>query len=101
MALVLVLGGCQSVKPKTKENLNLSALTTVTTGLTHQSTTQDQVKKLAAQLKDNPRLTSTLREIKDALSARHTVKYCPENGERFSADMVYCPDGKVKLEWVE
>jgi hypothetical protein len=42
-----------------------------------------------------------VRSINSALNPEHTVKYCPENGERFSADMTYCPDGKVKLEWVE
>jgi len=49
----------------------------------------------------DPQAQSALRSIKTALSPEHTVKYCPEDGERFSADMIWCPDHKVKLEWVE
>ena len=31
----------------------------------------------------------------------HPVKYCPEDGTRLSAEMIWCPDQKVKLEWVD
>ncbi len=44
---------------------------------------------------------TTMKQGLTALSQQHTVKYCPEDGERFSADMIWCPDHKVKLEWVE
>ena len=49
----------------------------------------------------DPQAQSALRSINTALSAQHKVKYCPENGERFSPDMIWCPDHKVKLEWVQ
>lgn len=49
----------------------------------------------------DPQAQSALRSINTALSPWHRVKYCPEDGERFSADMIWCPDHKVKLEWVE
>jgi len=49
----------------------------------------------------DPQAQSALRSINTALSVQHTVKYCPEDGERFSADMIWCPDHKVKLKWVE
>jgi len=72
LTLIICLCGCQTAphNPKPTRAETISALTTVTQGLT-------------------------------GLSAQHTVKYCPEDGERFSADMIWCPDHKVKLEWVE
>ena len=73
----------------------------MTQGLTNQPVTQAQLKNLAVQVQKDPEARSAVRSINTALSPQHTVKYCPENGERFSADMTYCPDGKVKLEWVE
>lgn len=73
----------------------------MTQGLTNQPITEQQLQNLAVQVKNNPQAQSAVRSINSALSAEHTVKYCPENGERFSPDMTYCPDGKVKLEWVE
>lgn len=73
----------------------------MTQGLTNKPITEDQLKHLAQQVSKDPQAQSAIRSINTALSPVHTVKYCPEDGERFSADMDWCPDHKVKLEWVE
>jgi hypothetical protein len=106
MALLLVAGGisgCQTAPhtPKPARTETISALTTMTQGLTNQPITQEQLKNLSFQVANDPQAQSAIRSINAALSPQHTVKYCPEDGERFSADMVYCPDHKVRLEWVE
>jgi Tfp pilus assembly protein PilF len=94
--------GCQTPpKAKSSQAETISALTTMTQGLTNQPMTEAQLKNLASQVAHDPQAQSALHSINTALSPQHTVKYCPENGERFSADMIYCPDHKVKLEWVE
>jgi len=101
--LMLGLAGCQTAPPKsgpTKAE-TISALTTMTQGLTNQPITEAQLKNLTIQVASDPQAQSALRSINTALSPQHTVKYCPEDGERFSADMIWCPDHKVKLEWVE
>ena len=103
MALVIYLCGCQTTqrKPESTRAETISALTTMTQGLTNQPVTQAQLKNLTIQVASDPQAQSALRSINTALRAQHTVKYCPENGERLSADMIWCPDHKVKLESVE
>ena len=103
ITLVVCLCGCQTAshKPKESQAETISALTTMTQGLTNQSITQAQLKNLTIQVAKDPQAQSALRSISTALRVQHTVKYCPEDGERFSADQIYCPDHKVKLEWVE
>ena len=100
---LIVLCGCQTAphKPGPARAETISALTTMTQGLTNQPITQAQLKNLTIQVANDPQARSAIRSINTALSAQHTVKYCPEDGERFSADMIWCPDHKVKLEWVE
>ena len=101
--MFVVLCGCQTAphKPKQSQADTVSALTTMTQGLTNQPVTQAQLKNLAVQVAHDPQAQSAIRSINTALSPEHTVKYCPEDGERFSADMIWCPDHKVKLEWLD
>ena len=102
LAMALGLVGCQTAVPKPSSQAEtISALTTMTQGLTNQPITQAQLKNLTVQVANDPQAQSALRSINTALRAQHTVKYCPEDGERFSADMIWCPDHKVKLESVE
>jgi hypothetical protein len=103
LATTLSFSGCQTTPPQPKPSRaeTISALTTMTQGLTDQPITQAQLKNLGVQVANDPQAQSAIRSINTALSPQHTVKYCPEDGERFSADMIWCPDHKVKLEWVE
>jgi uncharacterized protein YceK len=104
LVFIVCLCGCQTTVPqKPKENKaeTVSALTTMTQGLTNQPVTQAQLKNLAVQVAHDPQAQSAIRSINTALSPQHTVKYCPEDGERFSADLTWCPDHKVKLEWID
>jgi hypothetical protein len=103
LMMVGVFAGCQTAPPKSKaaQADAISGLTTMTQGLTNQPITQEQLKNLSIQVANDPNAQSAIRSINTALSPEHTVKYCPEDGERFSADMTWCPDHKVKLEWVE
>jgi len=103
LILVTCFCGCQTApqKPKPSQAETVSALTTMTQGLTNQPITQAQLKNLAVQVAKDPQAQSAIRSINTALSPQHTVKYCPEDGERFSAGQIYCPDHKVKLEWVD
>jgi hypothetical protein len=101
---IVCLCGCQTAQPKPKGPSHaetISALTTMTEGLTNQPMTQAQLKNLSVQVAHDPDAQSAIRSINTALSPQHTVKYCPEDGERFSADLIWCPDHKVKLEWIE
>ena len=101
--MLFVMTGCQTTpqKSKTTQAETVSALTTMTEGLTNKPITDAELKNLAQQVARDPQAQSALHSINTALSAQHTVKYCPEDGTRYSPDLIYCPDGKVKLEWLE
>ena len=73
----------------------------MTQGLINQSISEAQLKHLAVVVAKDPQAQSAIRSINTALSAQHTVKYCPVDGKRFSAGMIWCPDHKVKLEYVK
>ena len=100
---LVIFSGCQTAPHKTGPTRaeTISALTTVTQGLTNKPVTETQLKNLVFQVANDPQAQSALRSINTALSPLHTVKYCPEDGERFSAQVIWCPDHKVKLEWIE
>ncbi|MDE2027635.1 MAG: hypothetical protein KGJ11_03715, partial [Candidatus Omnitrophica bacterium] len=98
VVLAAALAGCQTAPRKAAaapREETVSALTTVTEGLTNQPVTQAQFKNLARQVAKDPQARSALRSINSALAPEHTVKYCPEDGKRFSPDMIWCPDHKV------
>ena len=100
---ILCFCGCQTAPHKTKTSQadTVSAISTMTQGLTNQPVTESQLKNLAVQVSKDPEAQSAISSINTALSPVHTVKYCPEDGTRYSADLVWCPDHKVKLEWLE
>ncbi len=102
MSLLFCFMGCQTAhQPRSSQAETISALSTMTQGLANQPITESELKNLEFQAANDPQTQSALRSINTALSPVHSVKYCPENGERFNANMIYCPDHKVKLEWVQ
>jgi len=102
-ALMGGITGCRTAPPKPEPNgaQTISALKSVSQGLANQPVSEAQLKNLSVQAEHDPQTSSALRSINTALSPVHTVKYCPVDGERFSADMIYCPVHHVKLKWVE
>jgi len=103
LTIIVFFGGCQTApqKPKETQADTVSAISTMTQGLTNQPMTDTQLKNLAVQVSKDPQAQSAIRSINTALTPEHTVKYCPEDGTRYNANMIYCPDKKVKLEWVD
>ncbi len=103
VTFIVCLYGCQTAthKPAPSRAETVSALTTMTQGLTNQPITQAQLKNLGVQVAHDPQAQSALRSINTALRAQHTVKYCPVDAERFSAEVDICPIHHVKLKWVE
>ena len=103
LIMIVCLGGCQTPTPKSgaSRTETIQALTTMTQGLTNKPISQEQLKKLAVQVGNDPQAQSALRSINTALKAQHTVKYCPVDGQRFNGDVDNCPVHHVKLLWVE
>ena len=107
MTLVaVILAGCQTTQPKPEKvestDQIVKSLGTVTEGLTNQSISKEDLKKLAVSIQKDPQTKSAIENINQALNAHQTtVKYCPIDGERFDASMEECPKHKVKLKLVE
>ncbi|MBF0511946.1 MAG: hypothetical protein HQL13_06425, partial [Candidatus Omnitrophica bacterium] len=100
--MTLCLTGCQTTpRPQSSQADEVSALKAVTKGLTNKEMSDADLKNMAQKLQKDPEAQSAVRSINSAFKLEHTVKYCPETGERFSSDQEWCPDHKVKLEWVE
>ena len=108
--LVLVLAGCHNAIVKTQEPLHkpessqevISALQTVTEGLTNKNLTQADLKNLAGQMQKDPQARSAVSQVNAAFGIQEIgVKYCPVDGQRFSAKLDICPVHKVKLEVVK
>lgn len=99
--------GCQTThnKPMTSTpstQAAVSALGTVTEGLTNQNISQKDLKNLATQVQKDPQTKSAVSSINQALSVDQTcVKYCPVDGQRFDCKVDICPIHKIKLKLVE
>ncbi len=106
IALSMLLG-CQTNRPKPASQTEttsqiVSALGTVTEGLTNQNIDQKDLRNLAVQVQKDPNTKSAVESINQALSAQQKgVKYCPVDGQRFSSSVDICPIHKVKLKLVE
>ncbi len=101
LVVVMLAAGCQRADKRDAPADDVSAMTSMTQGLTNQPITEENLKKLARQVGKDPQAQSALKSINTALSAQHTVKYCPVDGQRFSTDVLECPVHRVQLKWVE
>ena len=108
LAAIIALTGCQTTQTKneTKKPGSASeavtALSTVTEGLTNQGVSKQDLKNLTVQVQKDPQVKSAVQSINQALDAQQTgVKYCPVDGQRFDASVDTCPVHKVKLKLVE
>ncbi len=90
LIVLALFTGCQTVPKQQPKADTMSDLTSYAQGLTNKPITEDQLKNIAAQVSKDPQAQSALKSINSAFSPEHTVKYCPEDGTRYSA----------KLEWV-
>jgi hypothetical protein len=105
VASIMVLGGCQTTQPKPpKDSVSeaVSALGTVTEGLTNQNINKNDLKNLAVSVQKDPQTKSAVQSINEALKVQQTgIKYCPVDGQRFDASVDICPVHHVKLKVVE
>jgi hypothetical protein len=101
MVVCILLVGCQSAPKKQPESTQeiLEAVGSMTGALTGQTMTDDQARKTIAAIQKDKEGQSALRSIAGAMDVTKTgIKYCPVDGQRFSADLDECPEHKVKLK---
>ncbi len=106
MILMLLLAGCQTVpqKPAGGESSQevVSALNSMTEGLTNKNISKEDLKRLAEQVKGDPQVKSAVEALNSSFNVKDTgVKYCPTDGKRYSSRLEFCPDHQTKLLPVE
>ena len=106
--MMMLFAGCQTmprapVGAKTESPKEIiSAVSTVTEGITNKSLTEQDMKNLAVQVQKDPQAQSAVKAVNSSFNVQdHGVKYCPVDGKRFSSVLDICPEHKVKLKQVE
>jgi hypothetical protein len=100
--MLLVFTGCQTTHPKKDDASTreaMEAVGTVTGALTGKEMTDDEKRKAVNDLRKDKDAQSAMRSISGALEVKQTgIKYCPIDGQRFSAEVEMCPVHHVKLK---
>ena len=105
--VVLALAGCAGptrVPPSVaRERETVSALGSVAGALTNgQKLNDEELRRVAQDLRRDPQSQQAVTTVTRAVSRLGvTVKYCPVDGQRFSADLKICPVHGVTLKDVE
>ena len=80
----------------------ISAVGTMTEGLTNQDISEEDFKRLRVQVQKDPETQSAVKAVNSAFNIQDTcVKYCPVDGKRYSCRLETCADHNVKLMLVE
>ncbi len=102
---VILLCGCQTVAKQPQGDGSkdvVSALGTVTEGLTNKDLSREDLRKLAEQVQKDPEARSAVQSINQSFNIQDSgIKYCPVDGTHFSSRVELCPEHKVKLIPVE
>ncbi len=101
MTLVLFVG-CQTPTKNNTSPHDISAITTMTTGLTGQSISEDDMRKVAKQMQTDPEAKSAIAAIGGSFTQQpDDVKYCPVDGTRYSGNLTKCPKCGAVLKPVQ
>jgi hypothetical protein len=100
----MLLAGCQTAPKKSSAGKTesqqeaVSAIGTMTQGLTNQEIGPEDLKRLAVQVRKDPQAQSAVKAVNSAFDIQDAgIKYCPVDGKRFSSRLEICPVHKVKL----
>lgn len=101
------ISSCQTARPNIKSQQETSqdvesALKTVAGAVKGSPLTDDDVKKLNKQIRQDKEAQSAVSTITNTMGGQaRTIKYCPIDGKRFAATVQTCPDHGVELRWVD
>ncbi|MBF0484736.1 MAG: hypothetical protein HQL25_08550 [Candidatus Omnitrophica bacterium] len=103
--LVVFICGCSVAgKPTTNATNSKDAeqtLTSVTSALAGKPVSEQDLRKLEKDLRNDPEARSAVNEVANSFNGEVKVKYCPVDGKRFAPNIIECPIHHVPLKWVE
>lgn len=99
---IVLCAGCATTPPVVKGQKDpqetVSALSTMTQGMTNQDLSREDLKRLAEQVRSNPEAQSAVKAVNSSFEVQDTgVKYCPVDGKRYSSRLEDCPEHNTKL----
>jgi hypothetical protein len=106
VSIVALLAGCQTAAPvqgpeETREDVEES-LTAVAGALSGKQLSEEDVRNLEKQLREDEKAQSAVQAITESISTKApVVKYCPVDGKRYAPHMETCPEHGVPLKIVE
>ena len=97
--------GCQSATQSATgsgvSRREMDALKSAAKALSGRDVTDDDIYRLADQLKNNSEERSAVESVTNALTQRSIIYYCPVDGKRFASSVKECPQHHVKLKLLE
>ena len=100
----MAAAGCQTVhstkaaQAKSEEEARQS-LRSVAGAVRGKPLTDEELKVLSRELKDDPQARSAVEAITGSVSKnQQAVKYCPVDGKRYAAYLKECPEHHVPLK---
>ena len=75
-----------------------TALQSIAGAVVGKELTPQEIETLKRELQTNKDVRQTVKEITDSLQRSPQVKYCPVDGQRFSATLKECPIHHMELK---
>ena len=103
MIVIVSFLGCATLKQKQSQDEEdmTTALQSVAGALAGQELTAQDIKSLKKDLQANGETRRAVKEITDSLQQPVHVKYCPVDGQRYSAGLKLCPVHHVELKEIQ
>ena len=103
LLIFIFLYGCQTFQHKdlSKEKISQEEndLRSVAGSVGGGPLTEEEFKNLKKQAQSNPEAQSAVESIKNSWQKnKQNIKFCPVDGERFSATVTTCPTHGVELK---
>ena len=108
LSVFIFFAGCSATAKNTStqstENVKemQSALQSVVGAVSGKTVSEKDLKNLSKEIRKDPETQKAIQAMADTMgSAAPHIKYCPVDGQRFSAKFTVCPKHNVPLKDLE
>ena len=106
MLLLILITGCATSRPSTPSAMRgetpreaAAALGSVVGAISGKDVDEQDLRDLSRQIQQDPQAQQAIESVANAVSGTDLkLKYCPVDGQRFSAKFMVCPQHNVALQ---
>jgi len=92
----------QAQPKKDSSEETMAALQTIAGSMTGEELTEEDLHRLGQDIKNDEDAKSAVQGMTDLIKGeKSSIKYCPEDGKRYSAHLKYCPGTTILLKVLE